>query len=156
MCTNCTLAFLPSGLIFYGSIYSNKCKLPCLLTHFSPIGKTDSTAAMQKAIMSARTHNVTLFVPLGCYVSKRVMIIAFVVDDVILVMVFTSALLYMTPKMCKTWWWCDAYTINLGHHRHTECNGTTQWAVATGGYCWTSWHYQKNRIRTPSSLLFAP
>jgi hypothetical protein len=32
-----------------------------------PTGKTDSTQALQNAIDAARTQNVTLFLPLGCY-----------------------------------------------------------------------------------------
>ena len=33
-----------------------------------PSGASDSTAALQRALTAARTQNVTLFVPLGCYV----------------------------------------------------------------------------------------
>ena len=33
-----------------------------------PTGRTDSTAALQRAMIAARTQNITLFVPLGCYV----------------------------------------------------------------------------------------
>ena len=33
-----------------------------------PSGASDSTAALQRALIAARTQNVTLFVPLGCYV----------------------------------------------------------------------------------------
>ncbi len=32
-----------------------------------PTGKMDSTAALQRAFVAARTENVTLFVPLGCF-----------------------------------------------------------------------------------------
>eukprot|EP00756_Hemistasia_phaeocysticola_P059852 Hpha_TRINITY_DN36842_c0_g1::TRINITY_DN36842_c0_g1_i1::g.139820::m.139820 len=32
-----------------------------------PSGKEDSTEALQTALRAARTQNVTLFVPLGCY-----------------------------------------------------------------------------------------
>ena len=32
-----------------------------------PTGKTDSTAALQRAFTASRTDNVTLFVPLGCF-----------------------------------------------------------------------------------------
>jgi hypothetical protein len=32
-----------------------------------PSGKADSTAALQRAFTAARTDNITLFVPLGCY-----------------------------------------------------------------------------------------
>lgn len=32
-----------------------------------PTGKADSTAALQRAFTAARTENITLFVPLGCF-----------------------------------------------------------------------------------------
>ena len=32
-----------------------------------PTGVRDSTAALQRAITAARTHNLTIFLPLGCF-----------------------------------------------------------------------------------------
>ena len=40
-----------------------------------PTGNNDSTSALQTAITHARTDNVTLFVPLGCYVVTNTLVI---------------------------------------------------------------------------------
>lgn len=40
-----------------------------VVEHFGadPTGKADATASLQQAVVTARTHNITLFMPFGCY-----------------------------------------------------------------------------------------